>query len=186
MHVTRAIIDTPSFYGTNRGIADIRISQSATTGAGAAVWAIRNKTAGKKIYISRIWMQLWQGGTGAATEMQYEWKKGTGTTVMSSGATAVTPLLKRTATTNPDVEVYKLDTGLTMTGASHGAAFFNCVWARVTHSATATADICSPQFTLDLLGDPIELLQNETLTLMQCTTSVVGDSVSGGVEFHGG
>lgn len=186
MQNSRVIIDTAAYLGTNRGIADIRIAQSATTAAGVAVWSLRNKTAGKKIYISRIWMQLWQSGTGAATEMQYEWKKGTGCTVQSAGATAVTPLLKRTAHTNPDVEVHKLDTGLTQTGVTLGAAFFNCVWARITHSATAPANSCSGQFTLDLLGDPIELLQNEVLTLLQCTTSVIGDSVSGGVEFYGG
>lgn len=184
MQPTRVIIDTPSFFRTNAGIADIRVVQSATTSAGAAVWAFRNATAGKKIYISRIWMQLFQSGTGAATEMQYEWVKGTGCTAMTGGA-AVTPLIKRTAHTNPDVNIRVLDTGLTQTGISQGAKFFNCAWSRLTHSATQAGAV-SPPFTLDMLGDPIELLQNEVLTLMQAVTSVVGDSVSGGVEFFGG
>ncbi len=184
MQPTRVILDTPSFYGTNRGIADIRVVQSATTAAGASVWAIRNATAAKKLYITRIWMQLFQSGTGAATEMQYEWIKGTGCTAMSGGA-VVTPLIKRTGITNPDINARVLDTGLTQTGISQGAAFFNCAWSRLTHSATQAGAV-SGQFTLDLLGDPIELLQNEVLSLRQAVNSVIGDSVSGGVEFHGG
>ena len=104
---------------------------------------------------------------------------------MSAGATAVTPLLKRTGQTNPDVEVYKLDTGLTQTGITQGAAFFNCVWSRLTHSATQAGAV-SPVFVMDFMGDPLELLLNEVLSLRQAVNSVVGDSVSGGVEFFGG
>ena len=115
MQAAKVIIDTPAYFATNRGIADIRVVQSATTGSGVATWAFRNKTSGKKIYITRIWMQLFQSGTGAATEMQYEWVKGTGCTAMSGG-NAVTPLNKRTAFTNPDVDIRVLDTGLTHFG----------------------------------------------------------------------
>lgn len=177
-------IAQPNHGVINSGIADIRVAQSATTAAGASVWAIRCATTGKTLKIRKIWMQLYFTGTGAATEMQYEWIKGVTCTAMSGGA-AVTPLIKSTAyITNADVNVRVLDTGLTQTGISQGAAFFSCAWARLTHSATQAGGI-SPPFVLDLADCPIELAKDEVLSLRQCTTSVIGDTVIGGVEFYG-
>lgn len=179
------ILPNSSLFGVNKGILDIRVVQSATTAAGASTWAVRCATASKIIYISKIWMQLSFSGTGAATEMVYEWIKGTACTAMSGGA-AVTALLKKAGVTNPDVDARVLDTGLTQTGISQGAAFFNMAWQRVTHAATQTDATTSGLAVLDFSDDPIELAQNEVLSLRQGATSVVGDTVRGGVEFYGG
>ena len=172
-----------SLYTGNRGVADIRVVQSTTTSAGAAVWALRCATAGKVLYVTKIWMQFSFKGTGAATEMQYEWVKGTGCTGMTGGA-AVTPLLKKTSITNADVDCSLLDTGLTQTAISQGTPFWNGYWSRLTHSATQGGVIANP-FLIDFADVPLELAKNEVLTLRQVVTSVANDCVSGGVEFYG-
>jgi hypothetical protein len=169
----------------DRGIADVRVQQSATTGAPAVVWAIRSVTTARVVYVSKLWLQLYQSGTGAATELWYELIKGTGCTGISNGST-VTPLRKRTLLVNPDVEVKVLDTGLTLTGVTLGSAFFNCLWPRITHSATATANSASNPFVLDFGDEPIELALNEVLAIRTVNTAVVGDGIIGGCEFHGG
>jgi hypothetical protein len=175
----------PTVYASShdRGIARINVVQTAATAAWAYVWALRSATAGRTLYISRIWLQLWFNGTGAATEMIYVLCKGADCTAMSGGA-AVTALLKRTAITNPDVDCRILDTGLTLTGVSLGGIFWRVAWSRLTHSATQ-AGVCSPQFVLDFGRQPIELSQNEVLVMQQAAASVVGDTIAGGVEFYG-
>jgi hypothetical protein len=161
------------------------VQQSATTGAPAVVWALRSSTSSRVLYVRKLWLQLYQSGTGAASELWYELIKGTGCTAISNGS-AVTPLRKRTAYTNPDVEVKVLDTGLTLTGVTLGGAFFNCLWPRITHSATATANSASTPFVLDFGDQPIELEQDEVLAIRTVNTAVVGDGIIGGCEFSGG
>jgi hypothetical protein len=116
--------------------------------------------------------------------MRYELIKGTGCT--ATNGTAVTPLMKRTGYTNPDVEVKVLDTGITLTGVTLGAACFNCLWPRITHAATATANSASNPFVLDFGDQPIELVQNEVLAIRTINTAVIGDGIIGGCEFYGG
>jgi len=175
----------------DRGILNVLVRQSAATGAGAAVWALRNATAGKVLYITRIWWMLAFDGTAAATFMRYEWIKGTGCTAMTGGV-AVTPLLKRTSVTNPDVDARVLDTGLTQTGITQGAAFFTCTfprWLPAAALSTSDAGPVSPFFEMVFPDSaPIELAQNEVLSLRNGPTnaSVVGDTVLGGVDFIGG
>ncbi len=168
-------------------VLDIRVVQSTTTSAGASVWALRNSaaaTTNRVLYVKKIWMQLFFNGTGAATEMQYEWIKGVSCTAMSGGS-AVTGLKKKTSLTNPDIDARVLDTGITQTGISQGAAFFNMAWCRLTHSATQAGGISQMQ-TIDFGEYPLELLANEVLSLRQAANSVAGDCVSGGVEVYGG
>ena len=179
-------IGSSPYLTTLSGIAAIKVVQSATTGAGAATWAIRNgTTTGKTLFIRKIWMQFIFSGTGAATEMQYEWIKGASCTAMSGG-TAVTPLLRTSRVSHGDVDVRVLDTGLTQTGISMGSSFWIGGYQRVTHAATQTADTSSNIFELDFGAYPIELQKNEVLTLRQLATSVIGDTVLGGVDFYGG
>jgi hypothetical protein len=168
----------------DRGIASIRVRQSGTGAAPLVVWAIRNKTAGKTLYIRRFWLQLGFNGTGAATEMQYELIKGTGCTALT-GATAVTPLLKRTAISNSDVDCGVLDTGITLTNVALGSAFWSAWMSRVTHSATQAGQF-GGQHILDFSDQPIELLQNEVLAIRTVQTAVIGDIAEGGCEFFGG
>lgn len=171
--------------GSDRGIANILVRQTATTGAGASGWAIRSATSGKVLYITKIWLQLAFDGTGAASLMRCELIKGTGCTAMSGG-NAVTPLLKRTSITNADVDCRVLDTGLTQTNITQGAAFWTASAPRVTFSATQSAPF--PSFVLDFGDKPLELAQNEVLSLRNGPTnaSVVGDTWFGGCEFYGG
>lgn len=177
-------VDTTVFAGSyDRGIARINVVQTAATAAWAYVWALRNPTAGRTLYINRIWLQLWFNGTGAATEMIYVLVKGASCTAMSGGAT-ITTLLKRTSITNPDVDCWVLDTGLTLTGVSLGGIFWRTAWSRLTHSATQ-AGVASPQFVLDFGDKPIELAKNEVLVMQQAAASVIGDTIAGGVEFYG-
>ena len=171
-------------FNENSGIAHIAVIASATTAADASVWAIRNSTANKTLFITQIWLQMWFNGTGAASEQRWCLRKGTSCTAMSGGA-AVTPLLKRATITNPIVDARVLDTGLTQTGISQGAVFWSAGWARLTHSATQAGGV-SPQFVLDMFHSPIELAQNEVLSIQNVVTQVVGDVLVGGVEFYGG
>jgi hypothetical protein len=165
------------------GIAHVAVIASAATAADVSLWAIRCATAGKPIFITKIWLQVWFNGTGAATEQRYCLRKGTGCTAMSGGA-AVTSLIKRGYITNANVDARVLDTGLTQTGISQAAVFWSCGWARLTHSATQAGGI-SPQFTLDLSASPIELKHNEVLSIQNVVTAVIGDVLVGGVEFYG-
>jgi hypothetical protein len=175
----------PLLYGSNRdrGIASVAVRQTATSAAAVVAWALRSGTVGKTLYITRIWLQLWFDGTGAATEMRYELVKGTGCTAMSGGA-VVTPLLKRSSANNPDADARVLDTGLTLTGVSYGTPFWNCAWSRLTHSATQAGGVSNP-FVLEFGSMPIELAKDEVLALRLLATAVIGDNVGGGVEFNG-
>lgn len=168
----------------DRGIARVAVRQTAASAAAQVVWALRCGTVAKVLYITRIWLQFWFDGTGAATEMKYELIKGTGVTAMSSGA-AVTPLLKRSSIDNSDADCRVLDTGLTLTGVSYGSAFWNGAWPRLTHSATQAGGVSLP-FCLEFGNNPIELAKDEVLALRLLATAVIGDSVGGGVEFNGG
>jgi hypothetical protein len=174
----------PCSINATRGLVDVRVQQSATTGAGAVVWALRNSGA-SDICITSIVCQLYQAGTGAATEMQYEWTKYTGVTGFAGSPTSVTPVTKKTSVGVGGVTVAVLDTGMTLSSGSLVAAFWNMYWARITHSATATAESCSPQYVLDLSEYPLILAANETLALRQAKTSVIGDGVTGCVQWVG-
>lgn len=171
--------------GATRGIADIRIQQSATTAAPAIVWALRN-SGSSVIYINQIIFHLFQRGTGAATEMQYEFLKYTGCTAFGGSPTAVTPIAKRTSLgVGTGVTIAVLDTGMTLTSATIGAAFYSAFWERVTHSATPGAESIGPQHILPYHSIPIELAANETLVIRTVQTAVVGDGMNGSVEFFG-
>ena len=171
--------------GTTRGVADIRIQQSATTGAPVIVWALRNSGAGT-IYINKINYQLFQRGTGAATQMQYDFWKYTGATAFGGSPTAVTPIAKRTSLgVGVGVTIGVLDTGFTLTSASATSAFHNAFWTRITQSATPGAQYISALNVLDYGQFPIELAANECLVIRTVVTSVVGDGMSGSVEFYG-
>lgn len=178
----RVVQDTEG--SIDAGIAHVAVIATATTAADASLWAIRNATSGKTLLITKIWLQMWFNGTGAATEQRYCIRKGASCTAMSGGA-AVTPLVKRAGVTNADVDARVLDTGLTQTGIAQAAVFWSCGWARLTHSATQAGGV-SPQFVLDMTDSPIELKQNEVLSIQNVVAAVIGDVLVGGVEFHGG
>jgi hypothetical protein len=176
--------DTTVYASSNdRGIARINVIQTAATAATAYVWALRNATAGRTLYITKILLQLGFNGTGAATQMSYRFVKGITCTAMSGGTFTV-PLLKRTSITNPDVDCRTLDTGLTLTGVSLGAPFWIVSWPRLTPSATQSGTH-SPQFMLDFSDKPIELAQDCVLILQNAAASVIGDTIAGGCEFYG-
>jgi hypothetical protein len=167
----------------NRGVAIIAFQHAATTTAPAVVWSIRSITDGRTIYVRKLWLQLYHAGAGAASEMQYELVKGTGCTATTGSA--VTPLLKRTSYTNPDVEVKMATAGITLTGVTLGAPFCVRTWPRVAISG-ATADPNSEMTVLDCTDQPVELTLNEVLVVRLKVDSLIGDGLYGGCEFCGG
>jgi hypothetical protein len=172
-------------YNSNndRGMADIRYVSAGTTAAPLVIWAIRNQSSGKTLYVSKLFLQPSFVGTGAATVQQYELIKGTGCTALTS-ATAVTPLIKRTGIANSDAQIGILATGMTLTGVTLGSPFYNLYWNRLTNSATQTG--CTGDQHQVIAGDPIELAFQEVLAIRTVTTQAVGDTLSGFCEFFGG
>lgn len=55
-----------------RGIYAIKVRQTAATAAGAHVWALRNPSGTRTVYVRRLWTQEYFDGTAAATLMKYE------------------------------------------------------------------------------------------------------------------
>jgi len=168
---------------TARGGLNVLVRQTAATAAGASVWAVRNTHATKRLYITRIVMQLSFDGTGAATLMRYEWIKGTGNTALSGGAVVTPAIFQTDLTQSVAVDARILDTGLTVTGVTFGASIWTGTQGRLTPAATVQA---AGGF-LEILEWPtaIELKQNEVLALRNGPTnvSVIGDSVFGSVRF---
>lgn len=168
-----------------RGSVAIVVRQSATTAAGACTWGLRNSGSTRTIQILSATVQYSFDGTGAATELRYEFIKGTGVTVFSGGSVVTPSIYKTSLTQATHVDARVLDTGLTTTGLSAGASINVSGWSRLTHSATQ-AGLFSPVAFFDFseLGmGPLELAQNEIFCLRQLTTSVIGDTVLGNVAF---
>jgi hypothetical protein len=160
---------------TARGAINVLVRQTAATGAGATVWAVRNTHATKRLYITRIVLQMSFDGTGAATLMRYELLKGINNTALTGGA-AVTPSIDETDLTQSVC-------GLTVTGVTYGGVVWGGTHARMTPSATVNATGSM----IEVLEWPkiIELKQNEVLGIRNGPTnaSVIGDSVFGSMRF---
>lgn len=170
-----------------RGAVNILVRQTATTGAGACVFGIRNSGATRTIQILGLQYTMSFDGTGAASLMRYEWVKGTSVSAFSGGVAVTPSIFKTSLTQGTHVDARVLDTGLTTTGLAVGAAIYTSNWARLTFSATQAGGI-SAQHRLDFIsswGGPLELAQNEILCLRNGPTnaSVVGDTVLGSVLF---
>lgn len=167
-----------------RGLAKIHVRQTAATAAGANVWVFRSKTSARVQYIRRVWWQLSFDGTGAATQMAYAWRKGFTCTAITNGSYVI-PAVKRTSLVSTDLEIKTLDTGLTLTGVSWDADIDRSTWSRLTPSATQ-AGVISPRFELNFADQPLELAQDEVFALYSLNNSVIGDTVTGGIDFCGG
>lgn len=169
---------------TARGMVNILVRQTAATAAGVTVWAIQNPSATKTVLVKNCKIQLSFDGTGAASQMRYEWVKATGVTTFSLGV-AVTPINLRTALGAPAAVVRVLDTGLTTTGGTFVSAS-TMTSNRVTFSATQAAQSLVWNTGMESVQNaPIELAQNELWGLRNGPTnaSVIGDTVVGYCEF---
>jgi hypothetical protein len=168
----------------DRAIANIRVLASAASTI-CSVWALRNTSASRILYITSLLLQGGFNGTGAATEQQWEVTKFTGVTALAGGA-VVTPFMKRTSIGAPDVDARVLDTGLTVTGG----VITNPAWSfwvpRLTHSATQAGNFLSPVQVVDDPQKPIELAFQEAIAIRSLKTQVIGDILEGGIEFYGG
>jgi len=180
---------TPLVYPslTGRSVANVLVRQSAATAAGASVWGLHEPTAGRTIYITKIWLKPSFDGAAALTHMRYELIKATGVTSFTGGV-VVTPLIKRTSIGAPNAVARVLDTGLTLTGATFGGAFYTLNYQRILSGAalaTTMGYITGPVHVLEF-NPPIELAQNEALAIRNGPTnaSVIGDTLMGGVEFQ--
>jgi hypothetical protein len=172
---------------TYAGIALINIRQSAAQGANTTVWGLYNSSSSKIVYIQSINLQLFFDGTAVATNMKYALMKMTGITTFSGG-TIVTPSHKITSLSGAQVSQARfLDTGLTTTGGTAQAAFWNGAQGRVTQTTTVfdstLFSIPTGSASGQLVGTNIQLAQNEALILQNLVTGVIGDNVLGSVEF---
>lgn len=177
--------------GFDRGVCLISVLQAASPiNAGGVIWSLRNLSATRTLYITRAYFEIGMAPPigGAASEQRYQFFKYTGVTSVSGGTPApMLPLLKRTSILTTDVEALASDmsTALTMTGGAAGAAFWEIIWARLTHSATGAGGV-SDQLLMPLSeSQPIELAQNEALAIQCAVNGLQGDILRGAVEFQG-
>ncbi len=168
-----------SNYG--KGIYQAKWRHTSAIGATNPVFALRNTHATRVVYIRKAWFQLWFDGVGAATEMAFAWRRGTGCTSIATGS-VVTPFDKRSSLATSDIECKVLDTSLNCVGVTWGSYFTAHAWARLTHSATQAGGV-SPLYLFDFGDQPVELMQNEVLAVVTAGNTVIGDNVSGGVEY---
>jgi hypothetical protein len=167
-----------------RGSVAIVVRQSTNTSAGACVWGLRNSSSTRTINVDRLLVSYSFDGTGATTNMRYEFIKGTGVTAFSGGS-VVTPSSYKTSLASTAADTRVLDTGLTTTGITAGATLAVSGWNRLTGSATQSGTFSGVFTVLDqVVGlGPLELAQNEILCLRQLATSVAGDTVLGSATF---
>jgi hypothetical protein len=167
-----------------RAIYQIKVRQSATTGAGAVVWALWNPTGSAiTTLIKRLWLQLTFDGAAVATLMAYEIIKATAVTAFSAGA-AVTPALKRTSQGTPTTQCRVLDTGLTTTGITVQGILNEILQGRVTMTTTGFSQTQFQQDWIDMRLEQLELAAGEMLAIRQVVTSVIGDRVQGYAEIE--
>lgn len=171
----------------------IQVRQTATTAAGALVWAMRNLgVPGRVIYLRRLAVNVLFDGTGAASQSSYQPVRFRGAT--PTGGVALTPFKPNfedatlgAASVVTDARV--LDTGLTVAGVTFDggatqipAASFGC----------QRGSGPSAQYLLDYPGydatgfncrEPVRLKLGDGLALALGQVAVIGDGIQGLIEW---
>jgi hypothetical protein len=134
---------------------------------GLHYFSLRNTNATKKIRINRIETAQYFVGTAAASRSTYTVNKYTGVT--ATAGTAVDPLKRSTSNDTSIAEVKQAPTGFVLTGA--------VLQARVVTLGHPNQVNASLGKDWDFSNFPIELAQNETLTLTSESAIVAGSTV---------
>ena len=170
--------------GRDRATLFIANAQTGTPASGVKIWALRNVTSGKVLYVRRMHFQMFFTGTGAASEQLYEVMRGTSVTAVTGGANPGVAG-KRSSLSNSDIELNYALAGVTLTGLVNASPIVEMGWARLTHSATQAGSV-SPPFDFDFFEQPIELAYQEVLYIQLGAVAVIGDALYGMVDVSGG
>lgn len=165
---------------TGSYILPFRIIQSAATAANLMVWAMRNG-ATKTVRIRKIKGSITFAGTAAAaTQIGYDFRRFTAAT--PTGGTVLVPFKKRTGDPASSVaDARFVDTGLTTTGITFENAFAN-----INLPASVTGTVGT--FAYDFINtnekfSAYELAANEGLGILLTVTAIIGQAISGYVEY---
>ena len=152
----------------------INIVQSAATVVNSTVWALRNGGS-KAVYIRRVLLNMGYHGAAVATTGRYAIERFD--TATPTGGTALTPVKKNSSMpTSAIADVRFLDTGLTTAGVVFGTDL----------AIIGNQRQLSAGHLLDMNfagGDELVLNANEGLCIRLNVAAVVGDSLTGFVEW---
>lgn len=157
----------------------IRVRASAATAATATVWAMHNLGA-KVVKIRKIYIAAAFDGTAAASVS--DWQLTRFRTATPTGGSAIPVIPKKTSYGASSVtDARFLDTGLTVGAMTFDGAFAQIAGARQVGSSNAYWFVVSG---LDTIYEPIELAINDGLCIRTAVAQVIGDSISGGIEWE--
>lgn len=163
-------------------LAPVAMRFTGTTAANSTVWAMRNGSS-ISVYIRRIFLFAGFDGTAAASTSQFEVRRFN--TATPSGGTAITVAKKDSAYTNTTLTDIRQDTGgaaLTVTSVVFESPMLAIGCPRGLTGGLATLPI---DFTAAPENRPFTVLApNEGLCIRNSIIGVVGDSLSGFIEWE--
>lgn len=155
----------------------VQVRQNAATVVDALVWSARN-TLAKVVQVRRIYLAAGFDGVAAMSVSQYKLIRFRTATPSGGAALAVQGLRANGAVTGQGItDARVLDTGLTVTSVTFDGPFAYVGAPRQLGVAVAF-DYC---FYAD--GDPLELVEGDGLGIRIGVTAVIGDSITGYVQF---
>jgi hypothetical protein len=160
-------------------VAPVNIRQTAATGAGGTVWAMRNGSA-RDICIRGLELAIIFDGSSSSVTVKYELARFSGAT--PTGGAAIT-IIKKKASYPPSsvVDIRFLDTGLTTTGVTFATSFFVI---GLPISASAVSRDGDPVF--KVFGEEhscFVLEANEGLCIRLTNAAVIGQGLTGMISW---
>lgn len=152
----------------------VSVRQTGATAAASVVWAARN-TSTRVVYVPRVVVVAQFDGTAAASTSRYELRRFR--TATPTGGAALTVASLRGGAVTPGIgDARVLDTGLTLGAATKDEPLATVGAAR--QVASSAPLIFRPE------SGPLELLPDDGLWIELGVTAVIGDSLTGCVEFY--
>lgn len=160
----------------------IAVVQSAATASPATVWAMRNTSARRLVYLRQAVVNVMFTGTAAATMSQYQFVRfrtatptgGSALTVFESNAT------DPSASTVTDARF--VDTGLTVAGMTFDAPLAYAGAPRQLGASAQYVFDWEPAIASE--PSPVVLAPGEGLCIQLGVAAVIGDSIMGYVEWN--
>lgn len=158
----------------------VQVRQTATTAANATVFAMRNTSSAKTCFIKKIHLVAAFDGTAAASTSRYELCRFSAAT--PTAGTAITVIKKKSSYSASNVtDARFVDTGLTTTSVTFEMAFaFVAAQRQVSATSVYTIDF---NMGGDEAYDDFTLAPGEGLCIRLGVTAVIGDSITGYVEW---